>query len=429
MKTVLHKIRHAKKAILAVSVVALTSAETKAQVASSSGLNFQDPVLVSGTPALQVGGKYRFTAVRPNVDAIVSIDSLINGAEVNKIDDNSNGTGYKEAFQPAVQNGGITGTSYAVFTIKFYAEGTDNPVSVPVVNATALDLDGNNNLKEFARINIGAGGSMSYLAASPDIAVTPVASGDFIAQNILGIERSGIDTSALTNMFTASNTSVSSFTVKYGAITSNPNSAVRQYSLYLKGFNYPSPVLPVKLASFTATLKNTTTADLKWSTASEINTSHFVIERSFDGNIFSEAGLVFAGGNSSDRLNYSFSDNLSAVTSSVVWYRLRSVDMDGKAELSETRIIWLSKQKTTEISITAFPNPATKEIRVAIPANWQNKPVVFEMFAMGGQLVKRMQNASSNQTEIISLSDVTPGIYIVRVNCEGRSAQQRIVKQ
>ncbi|MBK9382819.1 MAG: hypothetical protein IPN39_16065 [Chitinophagaceae bacterium] len=38
---------------------------------------------------------YRFSDVTTKyVDAIVTIDSLVNGAKVNKIDDNSNGVGY-----------------------------------------------------------------------------------------------------------------------------------------------------------------------------------------------------------------------------------------------------------------------------------------------------------------------------------------------
>ena len=44
--------------------------------------------------------------------------------------------------------------SYAVFTVKFYQSGTSPPLSMPVIYATALDLDGNNTLKEFARIKV-----------------------------------------------------------------------------------------------------------------------------------------------------------------------------------------------------------------------------------------------------------------------------------
>ncbi|MEI2740432.1 MAG: hypothetical protein V9F01_16790 [Chitinophagaceae bacterium] len=48
----------------------------------------------------------------------------------------------------------------------------------------------------------------------------------------------------------------------------------------MKWFNYPS-TLPVKLSSFSATLNNNSKVDLKWSTATETNLSHFVVERSY----------------------------------------------------------------------------------------------------------------------------------------------------
>lgn len=393
----------------------------------SNGLQFDNPSLQSGT-ALQVGARYLFSNVKTNVDAIVSIDSLVNGAEVNKIDDNSNGTGYKEAFQPAIQAGGVTGESYAVFTIKFYIHSTTTLTTVPVVYATALDIDGNNTLKEFARIDVGSGGIMNYMVATPDISVSAINSGYFMAQNVLGVERSGIDTSALANMFTATNTNISSFTIKYGAITTNPSSAVRQYSLYLNQFNYGQSILPVKLTSFTATLNNNK-ANLNWTTASEINVSHFAVERSTDGVNFSDAGVVFAYGGMSEKADYSFSDDLSRISAQVIYYRLRSVDNDGKTEYSQVRIVRISRQNENEIKIMTYPNPVVSDLRITVPSAWQNKPVVYEIYQVNGSLAKRIQSSSSSQTETVNLSTLSSGVYVVKVSCQGQSTQQRIVKQ
>jgi len=398
-----------------------------AQGQSSTSFVFNNPTLQSGTD-LQAGARYLFSYVQPTVDAVVSIDSLVNGAKVNQIDDNSNGTGYKDAFQPAIQSGGVTGVSYVVFTINFYVHGTTTPKVIDKIYPTAIDIDGNNTLKEFARINVGPGGLMNYLPNTTDISITPVASGDFFGQNILGVERSGIDTSSLANMFTAINSNLSSFTLRYGSITINPSTAVRQYSLYMKPFYYPGSTLPVKLASFTATLNNTK-ADLKWTTAAELNVSHFTVEKSLDGINFTDAGIVFASGNTMDAMNYNFSDNLSATTAPVVYYRLRTVDIDGKTDYSAIRIIRLTRSKTNDISIITYPNPVTNELRITVPANWQNKAVVYEVFTIGGQLMKRMQTGNSGQTETVNTSNLAPGMYLVKVNCEGVSAVQRIVKQ
>lgn len=432
MKTFLLAKQISLKLTLVIAVV-VSSLVVKAQSGPGGGstnnsLKFENPQLSSGSD-LQVGAKYLFSNIENNIDAVITVDSLVNGAKINKIDDNSNGTGYKEAFQPAIQCGGVIGMSYAVFTVKFYQSGTSTPVSMPVIYATALDLDGNNTLKEFARLKVGSGGSINYLLTTPDIAVTQVLPGDFMGQNILGVERNGIDTSSLANMFTASNYNVSSYTIKYGAITTSASSAVRQYSLYMKKFDYPGSTLPVKLTGFTAILSNNNKVDLKWSTATETNLSHFMIERSTDGTNFSDAGMVFAYGNTTSKSDYAFADNISNVQASVVYYRLRSVDVDSKMQYSEIRIIRISKIAENNITIVAYPNPVTNEVRITIPADWQTRKVVYELFSINGQTAKRVETASSSQTEALNVSNLNSGIYIIKVTCEGKTAQQKIVKQ
>ena len=363
------------------------------------------------------------------MDAIVRIDSLVNGAKVNKIDDNSNGTGFKEAFQPAIQSGNVAGMSYVVFKITFYAQGdTTIPKAMPAVYATALDVDGNSTLKEFGKMNMGVSSVMSYMVATPDIAVTQVMPGEFMGQNVLGVERTGIDTTSLANMFTVGNSNISSFTIKYGTITTVASSPVRQFSLYLKKFDYPGAVLPVKLSAFSAMLNGSNKVDLKWSTGTEANLNYFAVERSIDGINYNDAGIVFGYGNSSEAHDYSLTDNISNIQSTVIYYRLRSVDNDGKSQLSAVRLIRIGKSNPT-VSILAYPNPAASEIRVTIPAEWQNKKLVYEVVNMNGQTVKRKEAASSSQTESLNIASLAPGIYMVKVSCEGQTGIQKIVKQ
>jgi hypothetical protein len=192
--------------------------------------------------------------------------------------------------------------------------------------------------------------------------------------------------------------------------------------------NFVSSIsLPVSFISFSATLNNSNKVDLKWSTATEINVSHFVIERSYDGKNFNDAGMIFAYGNTTERKNYSFPDNVS-IQSGVIYYRLRTVDIDGKNQYSETRTIRISKQTTNDLNIVTYPNPASSEVKITVPNSWQNKTVLFEILNGAGQIAKSVQNNSSSQTEVINVNSLTPGFYIVRAICEGQVAQQKIVK-
>jgi len=393
-----------------------------------NGLKFENPQLVGpGGNDLQLNAEYFFSSVNDTTDAIVRIDSLVNGARVTKIDDNSNGVGYKTAFQPAVQNGNSSGISYAVFSFRFYQKGTNQQISLQEVFATAIDLDGNNTLKEYVKINMETAPAMNYMTLSTDISVSQNGH-TVIGQNTLGIERNGIDTAYYNNMFTVTNTNVTNFSVAYGVSKTTNSSSTRQYSLYLKGFNYPAPsTLPVKLTAFTASLVKEKVS-LKWETASEINVSHFELEHSTDGVNFSQTALVFANGSIATQANYAYADNVSSFQVPVVYYRLRSVDIDGKSELSETRIIRLGKTDANSISILTYPNPVMNELRITVPNNWQNKPAVFEMFNANGQVSSRKSASGCSQTETINTSNLAPGFYIVRVTCDGQTAQQKIVK-
>ena|SRR5450432_2700196 len=103
-----------------------------------------------------------------------------------------------------------------------------------------------------------------------------------------------------------------------------------------------SPITPsFKLGSFTADLNNDK-AELKWETASEINISHFIIEKSTDGINYSDAAVMFAYGSDAVKTSYSFTDKLNA-QSGVVYYRLCSVDNNGKGQYSDIRIIRTGK--------------------------------------------------------------------------------------
>ncbi len=425
MNTFLHVTKKIKQAI-GLTLLGLFFQQT----ISAQSLSFASPVLESGN-AFQIGAQYRFTDVAVNVDALVTIEDLVNGAEVRQMD-HTEGAGFDSAFQPSIYTPG--GTSYAVFSIIFLQKGTKFPVNIADFAATIIDLDGNSNLKEFSEITISGGNStVKYTTTSAHINVTPVAGG-YAGTNKSSVEINGIDTVTKDAMYTVKRLNVSGFSLKLGAIIAfGGSSQVRHHSLFLKDFNYNNlsnnlSTLPVKLYSFSANLNNNT-VDLKWVTASEINVNRFIVEKSTDGVNFSDAGVVFANGNATDKTNYSLTDNINSSLTGVIYYRIRSVDIDGKNEFSETRIIRISKQKEETVSIVTYPNPVSNEVRITIPANWQNKKVVYEVYAANGRMIKRSETASSSQTETMNVSSLSAGFYIVRVSFEGQTAQQKIVKQ
>ena len=88
--------------------------------------------------------------------------------------------------------------------------------------------------------------------------------------------------------------------------------------------------LPVELLYFDGTEYSLWNV-LKWSTASESNSSHFVVERSTDGEIWKQTANITAAGNSNEKLNYSHMDMIEQ--HAIHYYRLVQFDVDGQFKI------------------------------------------------------------------------------------------------
>jgi hypothetical protein len=90
----------------------------------------------------------------------------------------------------------------------------------------------------------------------------------------------------------------------------------------------PQP-LPVELLYFEGVTYPTFNL-LKWSTSSENNSSYFCIEKSIDGEEWKSVGSVQAAGNSTEKLNYYYLDNIEQFD--MHYYKLIQYDVDGQFE-------------------------------------------------------------------------------------------------
>ncbi len=115
--------------------------------------------------------------------------------------------------------------------------------------------------------------------------------------------------------------------------------------------------LPVELSYFKGTEEDCA-AILSWGTASEINVSHFDIQRSYDGAVFTTIDRVDALGGEGIAVDYTYTDTQLTATN---YYRLRIVDNDGQTEYSD--IFTIQADCAGGISISdIFPNPTTNQL-------------------------------------------------------------------
>lgn len=159
-------------------------------------------------------------------------------------------------------------------------------------------------------------------------------------------------------------------------------------------------LLPVDLVNWTAENRSSYVL-LHWKTSTlpkEI--SKFIIERSFDGRIFSEIGSVPA---QSNMFAYDHHDNNPGEGKN--YYRLKTVDKDGKAQYSS--IISADRRKTLKQPLSVYPNPATSYVIIH-----NGKKAFVTIYATDGRKFKSFPPFMGSMQ--VNTSAWPRGAYILR---------------
>lgn len=167
--------------------------------------------------------------------------------------------------------------------------------------------------------------------------------------------------------------------------------------------------LPVVLTSFEAVLTSNKQVSLRWTTAQEINTDHFTIERSSDGADWKPIINVNANGNSSLPRSYSATDITPLKGANL--YHLRVVDQDGTVTISPVKLV----RKNEAAVITVYPNPASDVINITTGnpthENWK-----IRILNMSGQELVMKIVSKGTTTASIPINNLKGGVYFVQVN-------------
>lgn len=184
---------------------------------------------------------------------------------------------------------------------------------------------------------------------------------------------------------------------------------------------FANGTLPVKLISFTATLQNKN-ALLQWQTADELNVVKYNIQRSLDGNTFTTTGSVNATGNSTATKNYSYTDNnIIALNTSKIYYRLQVVDIDGKVTYSKIEIV----KPGTDLLVSIAPNPVHDHIIVSSP----DKIKTICILNTKGQIIKTISLTGITNQQVIDVLEIPAGNYFIKVVGEKQACTKQFIKQ
>jgi hypothetical protein len=173
-------------------------------------------------------------------------------------------------------------------------------------------------------------------------------------------------------------------------------------------------LLPVKLTSFEASCNDAGYVTVSWQTESESNSSHFIVERSRDGDTWLAGSPIPAAGYSNALKSYSYAD-MKAGAYFEGYYRLRQIDFDGEEEVFGP--VSVSCEDFDAPVMEVYPNPTKGNFAVRIFSNQAEEHALIMICNANGQTVHQQhaQVKDGATTLFFDQGNLEKGVYFIRV--------------
>lgn len=186
--------------------------------------------------------------------------------------------------------------------------------------------------------------------------------------------------------------------------------------------------LPVQLLDFTAE-RRSGDALLRWATAMEKNNARFEVEVSTDGQKFDRIGARAGQGNSTSRHDYEYTDErIARYAASLLYYRLRQVDTDGKETLSPIRTVSV---EGAGFAAQAVPNPFGNEgLKVQVTTQ-QAGPATFDLHDAVGRVLlngKAELPVGGAALDLRGAGQLPVGVYVLTVRQGKQVVNLKVVR-
>ncbi len=198
-------------------------------------------------------------------------------------------------------------------------------------------------------------------------------------------------------------------------------SATSGSTVYIDNVVFSSVVpLPVTYAAFEG-VKQKNSAVLSWETLTENNNRGFEIEHSRNNQYWQPLHFVKGAGNSNAALSYSFIHTTPVKGNN--FYRLKQVDMDGKASYSKVVNLYFEEgvQRTL-----VYPNPAKGQLW--LQGDGLKAGTNIQILDMNGRLVRAftigtVQSGASR----LNVAGIHAGLYMIRIGDKENSFTEKII--
>lgn len=175
--------------------------------------------------------------------------------------------------------------------------------------------------------------------------------------------------------------------------------------------------LPVLINNYSV-IKTGSSANMKWSTTSEINASEFMMERSADGMSFTTVNHISVNGTG---YNYSLVDRYPL--SGWNYYRLKGVDMDGRVTIFPVKSLNFYSNELMPFAI--YPNPVDGKL-INIRLNVTGDYTLTLYNTSGQQVMNRMVSVSTSSIQLSLPDNIIPGMYELSIRKDKTEWSEKI---
>jgi hypothetical protein len=183
--------------------------------------------------------------------------------------------------------------------------------------------------------------------------------------------------------------------------------------------------LPIELVSFQASCDGDDKINVSWTTASEHNTSHYVVEHSRNGYEWDALTIEAAAGNSTNLFDYTYVHEHPNVGTN--YYRLTQYDNDGVFELFNALAVDCDNMNSTT-TLSTYPNPSEGSFYISLFTEEMEGAGVITITDAKGTLVHTQDVSIPKGDSVFYINNMNlaPGMYYIQV--ANGNASTQIVK-
>jgi hypothetical protein len=180
-----------------------------------------------------------------------------------------------------------------------------------------------------------------------------------------------------------------------------------------RDWRFIGTVLPFQFLNLNGVWQNTQ-IQLVWTIIATQDVDRFEIERSIDNIAYAKIGTVTDAVKLNQQQSFGFTDDVSGINNSIIYYRLKVIGKTGEIKYSN---ILLVRQNQTKTSVSIMPNPANDYVVVKFFVEKESEVIIKLIDNIGKTVLQYNLRASkgNNNLQLNNLTKYSSGVYTLQV--------------